>query len=602
MNTRYMMRERLHKTIRSGALAVGLLAVLQGCVLDHYDENDDPMFSLSLTVVSGLTDQTRARHEDSMEQPGSAAENYVDFPGGDFRTVLFDNAGNYLFAIDDSGKWTIRPYDAGSDFAVYQLECEVEFPKTVTKSTIDQVKAAGFQVMVLANWQNSRTAGYDNLFTPGASPQNLAAVWKDGDHYNFPYRAGTGGLTWMPAHEGTSRQLIPMFGYARAARSESAAGSGYHFVSTVKLQRALAKIEVIDDLVNQPALCVSDVTMNDYNTSGRFIPDVAANPYWDMIGEQVNASSLPAGVASAGSVLKFFRTGGTANAGGKWIAYVPEMALDKLTLAADKSFDPESDAAKNRTHLDISIATKENESIPGYTGGTYIAHFAKYLQNVTPTIPDDSWNHILRNHIYRFEVKKVGFTVNLHLHVIPWDKDEDEVWDYTDQVTIQRILLWEEYPDPDGKTDEDGNILNVPSYESCNAETGEVVLWLDPKRPPLKGSFKITTPVNGRWYVRLIPIDGSKTDAVTFVDVDQDGKAIPLPEGSAPRLEISGSVNNGQFPDYFYIMPTNFDNDFESRYRLEFYVENLGIWTEVPMTPDNFRYYTIVRQRNLIVE
>lgn len=589
------------------AVAAAMFVASAGCVREDGlcpDESSDSKLRVTLTVFTGQPAASRADRDDDKEDDGTADECFIDFAGGDYRVVLFDRTGtNRLFTLGpmDNGNISSQPSPDGS--LSYRMEYEIEFPEGMGSEEMADIRTGGFKTLVLANWRSAGgTGAYDGLFEPDGTEQKLDDVWKDGAHYNFTYNPGPDGkLVWRPDRTSSPKRLIPMFGFAQSNGFIPGSGGRYESSATIRMQRAMAKIEVYDRLENQPKLVVSDVTMSSYNGSGRFIPDVKANPDWDKVGRQVTSSSIPQDVTTYYPTggLHFFRMETASDGRGVWVAYVPEMALDKLTLAADKSFDPESDAAKKRAHIDISIATRENETIPGYTGGTYVAHFAKYLQNVTPTIPDDSWNHILRNHIYRFEVNKVGLAVDLHLHVIPWEADADEVWDYTDQVTIQRTLSWEEYPDPDGETDEDGNVLNVPGYESFNPETGEVMLWLDPARAPLKGSFKITTPLNGRWYVRLVPIDGSKTDAVSFVDVDKDGKVI-VP--ASPCLEISGLIANDRFPDSFYIMPTHFDNDFESRYRLEFHVENLGVWTEVPMTPDNFKYYTIVRQGNLIVE
>ena len=573
-------------------LAAGLLLAVSGCAWVRDDPDallpEGSNFRMSLTVLAPSSALTRADRDDDYEQTGTIAENYIDFADNDFRIALFDAGGNYLMSLAAGNQWEVYPTPVANDFSAYQMECELQFPERLTPETIESIRQNGLSALVLANWQSAGGANtYAGLFTPDDRPQPLAEVWADDTHYNFDYHRHADGSSWRPSQTAASKRLIPMFGYAKTTAFTSGIGGVLNASATIPMQRALAKVEVLDNLKDQPNLHVEGVTMTMYNTSARFIPDVAANQKWNQVGTQVTSSSLPKDVVTEKPEdgLSFFKD----ESGKKWVAYVPEMLLPELKL------NDKGEVVGERPHLDIKIGS----TLDFYTGGTYPAHFARYTQDMQPTVPDPSWNHILRNHIYRFEVNKVGLTVDLHLHVIPWEPDEDEVWDYTDQVTIQHSLSWEEYPDPDGKTDENGNVLSEPSYASFDSRTGDVFLWLDPKRAPLKGSFKITTPLNGRWYVRLVPIDGSKTDAVTFVDVDSDGKVI---WPASPCLEISGTIDNGRFPDYFYIMPTSFDNDFESRYRLEFYVENLGVWTEVPMTPDQFRYYTIVRQRNLIVE
>lgn len=588
-----MRLKPIYRLLRLAALAAGLLAAASGCVFEYGEAPavSGDTYRMSVTVFANFapgTRSTRAGHADDKQEDGTAAENFIDFTADDFRIALFDNSGKYLLNIGGTGKWNVFPY--ASDNAVYRMECEVVFPDNVTKEEIDQLKESGFQVMVLANWRNAG-GSYDNLFMPGGNPQNLAAIWKDGSHYNFPYRpVSSGGVlrSWMPStEEGAARQLIPMFGFAKASKFETRTSGGIFYSNAqINMQRAVAKIEVLDNLVNQPSLSVSDVKMSAYNTFGRFIPDVAANENWDKVGEQVDGSSLPANSGLVSDELTFVHD----EAGKKWIAYVPEMALP------EGSQDPGTGKwtfPENRPHLNVTIEA-DAALQDFYDGGTYTAHFAKYDANSEPTIPaDGSWNHILRNHIYRFSVNKVGLDVRLHLHVVPWSPDDEEIWDFTDHVTVQERLEW------------------VPeTYAGENKENGEVILSLD-KGTRLHGHFRISTPVNGRWYARLIPLEGAKTNAVTFVYVSagtgpdgEDEVIVPDPSSGEPPacLEISGIINNINVPSVFYIMPTSFDNEQESRFRLEFYVENLGVWMKVPVTPADVTadYYTIVRPSNEI--
>ena len=169
---------------------------------------------------------------------------------------------------------------------------------------------------------------------------------------------------------------------------------------------------------------------------------------------------------------------------------------------------------------------------------------------------------------------------DLHLHVVPWQPDEREIWDYVDHVTVQQQLTWA----PD-------------SYESINDETGELVLLLD--NTMLEGTFNITAPINGKWYARLTPIDDARPNAVTFADENGD----PMePNAGDPAVcaEVSGIIDLNAAT--IRIRPTNLGNDYESRFRLEFFVENLGMWMTVPIVDNGkqFNYYTIVRKGNII--
>lgn len=565
----YSLKYRLSAV---AALFIGLLALLPGCVADNaeFDAPSKPGYHMTLTVVTTAALPTRA-HEDDEQQNGTVAENAVDFTGNDFRLVFFDKAGNYLHAIDGTAPWTIFPYTTNGDYSVYRMECEIEFPESVTKEQIAALKTDDFQVMLLANWQSIRSEGYNGLFGNGSGGyQSLAQIWKDNTNYNFPYTPAAGNLTWCPDHTAPKKQLIPMFGYAKSPKFTPGTG-GQYSNTTILMQRAVAKIEVIDNLTEQPDLSVNDVVMSGYNTSGRLIPDVAANPNWDKVGQQVDRSSLPADVRQAAG-LNFVRDPQQAK---KWIAYVPEMALPAAR------FDEKGEITNpdERPHLKVSIVNDPSSSFyDQYKGDTYVAHFAKYNSDSQPTIPDDSWNHILRNHIYRFSINKVGLTVKLHLHVMPWEADDDEAWDFTDHVTVSSALEW--LPE------------SYEHVEDADYQDRNIVLWLD--GTILKGSFTIATPRNGRWYARLVPIGAARPNAVSFVNQKGD---ILDPSAGDPRacMEVSGLIDGTE--QYLYIRPTDFGNDYESRFKLEFWVENLGVWMNVPMPEGP---YTIIRKANII--
>lgn len=572
-----MRLKPIYRLLRLAALAAGLLAAVSGCVFEYGEAPavSGDTYRMSVTVFANFapgTRSTRAVHADDKQEDGTAAENFIDFTADDFRIALFDNSGKYLLNIGGTGKWNVFPY--ASDNAVYRMECEVVFPDNVTKEEIDQLKESGFQVMVLANWRNAG-GSYDDLFMPGGNPQDLAAIWKDRINYNFPYRpvSGSDGVrkSWMPStEEGAARQLIPMFGFAKASKFETRTSGGIFYSNAqINMQRAVAKIEVLDNLVNQPSLRVSDVEMSAYNTVGRFIPDVAANENWDEVGEQVDMSSLPDDPELASDKLTFVHD----EAGKKWIAYVPEMKL--LPEGSKDAGTGKWTFPENRPHLDVTIAA-DAALQDFYTGGTYTAHFAKY-DNSEPTIPDESWNHILRNHIYRFSVNKVGLDVRLHLHVVPWSPDDEEIWDFTDHVTVSQELEWEEN-----------------TYEILEEDRQNIFLKLD--ETILVGSFRIETPIHGRWYARLTPLGDAKPNAVSFVD--KDGEVLTPSEGDPKACaEVSGMIDGTV--QKLYIRPTSYGNDMESRFKLDFWVENLGTLISVPM-PDG--PFIIVRKANNIIQ
>ena len=574
-----MKLQKIYRRLCLAAWSAGLLATLQGCVFGETVDAPQAMsgdtYTMSITVVTNSSAASRANHDDDEQQTGTDAENYIDFGNYDFSLVLFDENGNFIQKIDCDKSWKILPSTSGTSNVptTYLLETEI-FPETIDDATLETIKKDGFQVMALANWKANGAGSYDRL----GSSTTLDAIWKDDANYNFSYTpTSTGGInqTWLPSVAPAAQQLIPMFGLAQASAFKPRSSTSLYSSAMIPMQRAMAKIEVIDNLKDDDP-SVTGVTMTAFNTSGRFIPDVEANPDWNQVGSQVSSSSLPKEVAPL-TDLKFFQQGANSKT---WVAYVPEMALTKNVI--DDS----------RTHLNVELGGSNTAS-----DGTYPVHFAKYDQTFKPTIPDDSWNHILRNHIYRYQISGVNkptFELELHLHVIPWVADAEEIWDFTDHITLSQSLQWSEGGVlVDGSEDSGNSMKEV----TANAD-GELNLSLESGKW-LEGRFTIQTPVNGKWYARLTPLEDAQPYAMSFVN---DKGQVMEPKSGDPETctELSGTIDGNQVT--LRISPTNFGNDYGSKFRLEFFVENLGYWMEVPMTADgsNYKYYTIVRPRNII--
>ena len=559
-------------------LIVALAMLLSSCVDEtalRHDATADGKtpFMLTLTLVTATNDGSRAGHNDSYEEQGSDVENMINFGANDVHIVIFDNDGNYLYDFTPrSSDWSDMGSSAG--YQGYKWEGKLSFPALADIDQAEKIAKNGFQVLVVANWNSfDNKSTYNDIFRKGDVHSSLAEIWNDGSNYNFDYVVSGVSSTWRPTVSGTTKSLIPMFGIAQStpfAEKPDGDGRRYAFAS-ISMQRAVAKVEIIDDLADQD-ITITDAVLTRYNTSGRYITDVANNPNWDKLGSQVEVSSLPDDVTT-GSSLRFFREQMDATHY-RWVAYVPEMLLEQPVVDAKGNF------AGGRTHVDVTVSADKT----GYNGGTYQVHFAQYDNNSKPTIPDPSWNHILRNHIYRFYIRHVnlGAQANIHLHVIPWNVDDEEIWDFTDNIAVTKNLTWVK-----------------GTYDDEIDQAGNVNLTFDPDII-LEGHFRIISPVNGKWHAYLNMLPGSKSDAMTFVD--EEGNPLPTDDPNTKYcLHAQGDITGNEHDMVLRIMPTNYENDSESRYRLEIYVENLGKWQKVALVEgDDFEDYIIVRKSNLI--
>lgn len=527
--------------IRQAKLVLGAIAVslgMTGCVSDVSDcPSDGDSFDVRLRLnvsVAGKSGTRAAGHE---LQEALAAEDHIDFDGGDFRLLLFDEDGKFVTEISNS-----KLIYSMSNTCF--LECEL---------LREQMPSDGFSLMLLANWNaydgNSSYSGKNNL------PLNadLGNIWTS--EYNFAFQDSG----WLPDMTSARKKLIPMFGMVRGRLSDGQKLSDgkTHVPLTIQMLRSIAKVEV-NDVINYEGAYISGVEMSTVSAEGRYIPDLSddtANEWMDS-SVQVTVPSLTDDKTTT-SPVEFYHFESEK----KWVAYIPEMELDGQL----------SDA---RPHLNVKVTHVSD----GNRVSTHTVHFAQYTEG-TPSIPSEDFNRILRNHIYGFDVKFPDVTANLTLSVLPWEAASDEVWDYTDIAGTSRAIEWSQYY-PDG--------LNsaLPSVTmNVSDDPGQILV----------GTFTINSPVSGEWHAYLTRLDAAISNSVVFCNADGTDF-----EDEALRTHVSGRISNdGVNPaeQKIYIKAGNKGREPESRWRLSFYVYNMDRWIEVNLTEQGTANdtWTIVR-------
>lgn len=553
------MRFRSHIS-KHGLLtaAVSIICILlAGCARDDADSADaapadaGTPYVLRLNVAAATNSSTRSAGHPL--EPATAAEEYIDIFNGDYAVVIYDKGGNCIAQIDGTDA-TPRQQDS-----FYWVECRLDddLIRNIQQSGSDDI-----QVLVVANWK-----AYDkgtSFAYPTFSNNSLATLWTDGSNYNFSHQAygSSGNTCWTPDIAG--RRLIPMFGIGtgRLSDARKELDGCLHLTCDIPMLRALAKVEVIDN-IPQSNISVSSVSLSTHNTNGRYIPNIAENPNWNKNNIQVVKPSLPDNVGISTQNLTFVKI--TENNTDKWVAYIPEM---NLTSGAVKD---------NMPTLNINVATTKDNST---SSSTYAMPLGEYLNGVF----NNTYFDILRNHIYRYTIASVNATANITLEVLPWDKEDDERWDYTQVPGTVEAIQW-------------SNFANEVQ------ETAEVTLNISTAASDiLTGTFTIPSPLSGTWHAQLMPIGDANPAAVVFCNAD--GTDIDTADGQTSHHiwnDISTEPDKSKpTPATLYIKVASTDGDAESRFRLLIMVENIGQWMDVNMTPDrsSANYWTIIRPTN----
>lgn len=513
----------------------GCLSDYSDCPDDIRDDAGDYVLRLSVSAAGNLSTRTGGH---GLVQ-GTDAEDYINILDGDYAVAIYDMDGNFITSVTN----TSVPRRQGD---IYWVE------SIINKKYVERIQD-DFQVLVVANWKSYDKGNDYNYPTFGNNA--LTSLWTNATDYNFTYQATVAGGNdcWTPSIE--AKRFIPMFGIGIGTFSDATQGidGNREILLEVPMLRALAKVEVIDNINGAD---ISNVSMTKYNKSGRYIPDISTNVNWATDNIQVVIPSLPSdNTNDIGTDLQFFKDNIEKNI---WFAYIPEMSLGTTTTISD-----------DRPHLNVTVQVDEPI--------TYPLHFARYNENGTYEIPNtQSWNYILRNHIYRYTVNSVNVTANLTLNVLPWNLSDDELWDYSDIPGSNKPVTW----------------------DACQSEAVETAtVTMNISSTPLKGTFTIQSPLSGTWHAYLMAIGDAVTDAITFTDATGAENY-----GTHQTGPISTSQSGNADEVTIYIKPTVLTAQQESKFKLVIMVENLGRWMEVNLTPNesDATTWTIVRPSNNI--
>ena len=542
------MRQKLREVLYG--IPIVLTSMLVGCI-NNYDEcppaSEEANEPLSLSIrmlVPGMGNHTRADKTGDTEhstEKGIGAESSINIDANDFHLLVFGEDGWQMLEMDAASVEVEKEAVDGSDDLVSY---------TLTSSNINN-KEAGFregakmQVMVLANWESFDAGSHysfaNTSIKDGAESENL---FLNGTDYNFTMPVD-GTTTWIPST--TDRNFIPMFGISDYITLGDMSGKTTPIETSISMLRSLAKIEVVNQTPEEDKVEIVGCCLTWYNTKGRFIPNLLTgdNEKWNdqilpntTLTYQVSSPSLPDEETTAEN-LNFALVDATDGnkievdedepdyADTKFVAYVPEMDLSALTPGA-------------RPVIEVEIAVKsDNGELTRQTEALFIE-----LSEYSGKDAINPYDYILRNHLYRFNVKSIELGVSGKLEFIietpwqqTWNESGQEEWDFEDvNVEFEEAFRWTESINYDEEPD---NPL-IPQRT--------LVITQD---APVVGTFKLKKPVKGTWSLALYADDNTLNNHFS-IDVLKDGNWVE--GGDAITGEVGEEIT-------FRIIPTATNND-----------------------------------------
>lgn len=212
-----------------------------------------------------------------------------------------------------------------------------------------------------------------NLSRFGITKENLESVTDLSELSELNFSFDPKNLTSNVSDNSIDYYPLPMYGYTT-----------YSFNSNsneinIGMNRALAKIEIVDNL--QGDLKIKSATLVKYSTESYLLPKSTNISE----GTVDSATSVSESSSTIGNNLIFNKTTDESNVT-TFYAYIPEINLG----AADSDF--------RKVELTLTNDKKSEIRLINYSDG------------IPSTEPDEKWQSLNRNHIYRFNVKELTST------------------------------------------------------------------------------------------------------------------------------------------------------------------------------------------------
>ena len=348
-----------------------------------FGQAEQYVLNLRITTQKAATRTTRAEGDDIEE--ATDAEDRINIEGNDFAVLVFDGYGRLIQRFEPSSA------------IISRQESGYEVTGVLGETSADRI-----QVAVIANCKSMAAAAVYDRFILGHT--FLSDMYRDGTTWNFTLPNDG----WQPDGAG---KAIPMYGCSGVALLSAATQNAidkerYDLdLGEIKMLRAVAKIEVADALPDGVELA-SDITLSNYNAVGRLIPDATANPDWNKEDTQVGAPTLPDAPATADG-LKFF---------------AETKTVGDETRTVYSAYVTEADLTANRAVINLTV----RDSGANPTSKDYNMEVDEYADGK----PTKRLGALLRNHIYRYEIRSASNTLNINYTICPMGTSVADIPDF----------------------------------------------------------------------------------------------------------------------------------------------------------------------------
>lgn len=340
---------------------------------------------------------------------GTAAENYLDLSGHDISFLLFDEnqrlLRNFTPDVDVS-------YVPNTNYVKYTVRATIAEPYLEKVST----QNTDFFIMVLANGRPYSLNAF--ILSPGVT--TISDVMGQLVAFDLPVVTST-GEGWEPSAPGTSNgQYIPMAGLQKFTLVKGAFDNAgpESFINLspdggakdINMLRALSKIEVIDRIdlegTYNPNVVrntyIEKVELLGYNAMGTILPTFNQWNRNDVLEtQQVQSPTLPENpqykIPLSSDAFQNTATGTNINFHADAGAQGLRTDNSPVFSVYPSEYSRSGIADNPRPYVRITLRTGSQSEL-------YLMKLAEY--SIGQPVQDTDLTSLLRNHIYRYEVRK----------------------------------------------------------------------------------------------------------------------------------------------------------------------------------------------------
>ncbi len=382
----------MHKIVSrlSATLILAAVSLLPtGCTDDNSACPDDPAngkteVTLRFLVATRNTSPLSRADDCNDEAQASIAENYLNLQ--DIQFLIF-NADRQLLA-------TFFPdvRNANDAYSQYAVTATLKLPY-FDKAVEANSTSIQFYIMVVANSKN--LGGRSIAANVGTTVDDILS---ENVIFNSPANV-TAGIGWNPDYN--ANRYIPMAGMqsftVSADQLIASTPENPLQLNDINMLRAVAKIEVIDNINAARDTRISGAALNGFFTTGTVLP--SANQWPGYVTADVTLPTLPAdAVYDTDTPLLLvkdeYAMSLRADGAIVYSAYITEYSYET--------------AAQHEPMVTVTLQPND-EGEKSYKRPFYLAKYNQGSQYADPV------TELLRNHIYRYEVTDLSVDNTLEL-------------------------------------------------------------------------------------------------------------------------------------------------------------------------------------------